>query len=140
MNFRRGQNGIYTYTLSTVRSATDTGEKTDQQIILERAVSGREYVALLKQSDPSRMAVKKKVYCFLHENTYFELHQFVEPNVGLSILNTESDGPVVSVSAFLVSNQIYCLFWIWIFCDGITQQCISLILHSSLGSSRFAEK
>jgi predicted ATPase/CYTH domain-containing protein len=98
---RRGQNGIYTYTLSTVRSATDFDSRSDQQIILERAISGREYVALLKQADPSRMAVKKKVFCFLHENTYFELHQFLEPNVGLTILNTESDGPVVSFPWFI---------------------------------------
>jgi hypothetical protein len=96
LQYRRGQNGIYTYTLSTVRGSTDSADK-NEQIILERAVSGREYVALLKQADPSRMAVKKKVYCFLNENTYFEMHQFLEPNLGLTILNTETDNPVVTV-------------------------------------------
>lgn len=51
-------NGTYTYTHSMVRhsndSSTDSGIGEGERIILERAISGREYVALLKQADPNR--------------------------------------------------------------------------------------
>jgi hypothetical protein len=91
---RRGQNGIYTYTLSTVRQAPPANETEPvnsprEQIILERAVSGREYVALLRQADPARIQVKKRVRCFLYNNVYYEIQSFTEPDIGLSILNTE---------------------------------------------------
>eukprot|EP01125_Pyxidicula_operculata_P022511 TRINITY_DN923_c0_g1_i2.p1 TRINITY_DN923_c0_g1~~TRINITY_DN923_c0_g1_i2.p1 ORF type:complete len:418 (+),score=81.22 TRINITY_DN923_c0_g1_i2:496-1749(+) len=82
---RRGQNGTYTYTHSMVRDASSG----DQQAILERAISGREYIALLKGSDPKRCTVTKKVQCFLWNNVYYELQTFVKPDIGLNVLKTE---------------------------------------------------
>lgn len=89
---RRGQNGNYTYTHSMVRRASDGNLGSDpnaEVAILERAVSGREYVALLKNGDPNRITVMKKVQCFLWNNVYYELQTFVKPDIGLTILRTE---------------------------------------------------
>lgn len=82
---RRGQNGTYTYTHSMVRRP----EGSVEAAILERAISGREYVTLLKGQDPRRVSVVKKVQCFLWNNIYYELQTFVKPDIGLSILKTE---------------------------------------------------
>jgi hypothetical protein len=41
---RRGQNGSYHYSYSSVRDAPDSDEK----IVVERQMSGREYIALTK--------------------------------------------------------------------------------------------
>eukprot|EP01120_Amphizonella_sp_Union-15-10_P004840 TRINITY_DN155_c0_g3_i2.p2 TRINITY_DN155_c0_g3~~TRINITY_DN155_c0_g3_i2.p2 ORF type:complete len:507 (-),score=104.28 TRINITY_DN155_c0_g3_i2:707-2227(-) len=84
---RRGQNGVYTYTHSTVRNAGE--EDSEKNIILERTISGREYVALLKQADPSRSVVRKKVHCFMWKDIYYELQTWETPNISLTILNTE---------------------------------------------------
>eukprot|EP01122_Echinamoeba_exundans_P015104 TRINITY_DN7035_c0_g1_i1.p1 TRINITY_DN7035_c0_g1~~TRINITY_DN7035_c0_g1_i1.p1 ORF type:complete len:509 (+),score=110.40 TRINITY_DN7035_c0_g1_i1:37-1563(+) len=96
---RRGQQGIYTYTLSAIRepgrefkkSVSSRGDaaRDEEQIVLERALSGREYVSLLQQRDTSRIVVKKKVHSFVWNNVYYELQTFQEPDLGLSILNCE---------------------------------------------------
>lgn len=87
---RRGQSGIYTYTLSAVaRPNVKTKKDDEKHNIHERSIGGREFLALQRQSDPERITVKKKVHCFLYDNVYYELHQFIEPNIGLTILNTE---------------------------------------------------
>jgi len=57
---RRGQNGMYTYTHSVFRKDYET----DDQVILERLISGREYVGLMKQADPNRANVRKKSSLF----------------------------------------------------------------------------
>jgi len=56
---------------------------------LERAVSGREYVALVKSSDTSKAIVIKKVQCFLWNSIYYELQTYVKPDIGLTVLKTE---------------------------------------------------
>lgn len=93
---RRGQQGIYTYTLSAIRQpgsefikSTHRSDVDAEQIVLERALSGREYVSLLQQRDTSRIVVKKKVHSFVWNNVYYELQTFQEPDLGLSILNCE---------------------------------------------------
>jgi hypothetical protein len=105
---RRGQQGTYTYTHSMVRQSAGS----DELVILERAISGREYVALLKQMDSNRYAninflifkalarlsVKKKIQCFLYNNTYYELQTYIEPNIGLSVVKTEVAPEVKTLS------------------------------------------
>jgi len=90
---RRGQNGSYHYSYSVLRdvnpeyaSERDQGEK----IVVERQISGREYIALLKQADPTRITVKKLVQCFVHNNQYFQLSSFINPNNGITVLETEA--------------------------------------------------
>lgn len=45
---RRGQNGSYHYTYSMSRDVPDHGDETVQKTILERQISGREFIALQK--------------------------------------------------------------------------------------------
>jgi len=82
---RRGQNGSWTYSYSIQR---DIPGETEHNVYVERQISGREYVALLKQADPKRITVKKKVRCFIYNNQYFELTTFVEPNNSITWLET----------------------------------------------------
>lgn len=103
---RRGQNGCYTYTLSSTgqprlppapiidggNTNTVPGPVAGDQksIILERSINGREFLALLRQSDSRRLTVKKQVHCFTVDNRYYEVHEFRDPDIRLTILNTET--------------------------------------------------
>lgn len=105
---RRGQNGSYTYTLSSTgqprvdKVATPLPADHEKSIILERSITGREYLALLRQSDSRRLTVKKQVHCFVHDNHYYEIHRFADPDVGLVILNTEAESQ--KLPSFLCST------------------------------------
>jgi len=103
---RRGQNGTYTYTHSIVRHPAYTNntsvEEETSNAILERSVSGREYVTLLKTADSTKATVIKKVQCFLWNSVYFELQTYVKPDIGLTILKTELEpGKTFSIPWFL---------------------------------------
>jgi len=87
---RRGQNGSYHYSYSELRDVVGGANETDQKTVLERQISGREYVALQKQADPSCITVKKRLRCFIYNNQYFQLSQYVEPENGITVLETES--------------------------------------------------
>ncbi|PRP73167.1 hypothetical protein PROFUN_03481 [Planoprotostelium fungivorum] len=89
---RRGQNGSYHYshsTLAGIPMEEAQRESIDKRTVLERHISGREYVTLLKQSDPNRITVRKRVKCFIWNNQYFQLSTFLEPNISLTVLETE---------------------------------------------------
>jgi hypothetical protein len=99
---RRGQNGIYTYSYSSKRDIT--GDDT-QAVVVERKISGREYVALLKQSDPNRVTLKKHVKVFVWQNQYFELSTFVEPPIALTLLETDGDATSVSLPDWIKAEK-----------------------------------
>jgi len=88
---RRGQNGSYHYSHSSLAATplNSTQESVASRTVLERHISGREYVALLKQADPNRMTVRKRVKCFIWNNQYFQLSTFLDPAVNLTVLETE---------------------------------------------------
>jgi CYTH domain-containing protein/predicted ATPase len=90
---RREQRGTPSY-VHTLRRPWMDG----QRVELERAISAREYAALLAQADPARRTVKKRRTCFLWEGQYFELDEFLEPCAGLSLLAVELDAPDREVS------------------------------------------
>jgi CYTH domain-containing protein len=83
---RRGQRGSYSYT-HTAKKALRTGARVE----VERMISGREYIGLLAESDPTRKTVRKRRTCFLHDGQYFELDRFLEPKAGLVLLEVELD-------------------------------------------------
>ncbi len=89
---RRGQHGSYTYT-HTIKKPLRSG----QRVEVERPISGREFVGLLAQCDPSKKTVKKLRTCFLWEGQYFELDRLIEPQPGLVLLEAESDDETTSV-------------------------------------------
>eukprot|EP01087_Luapelamoeba_hula_P016633 TRINITY_DN5129_c0_g3_i3.p1 TRINITY_DN5129_c0_g3~~TRINITY_DN5129_c0_g3_i3.p1 ORF type:complete len:624 (-),score=115.37 TRINITY_DN5129_c0_g3_i3:68-1939(-) len=69
---KRGQHGVSTYRYSTKLLFPDSQEKA----VIERQITGVEYLTLLKQADPTRHVVKKKVRCFLWNHRYYELSSF----------------------------------------------------------------
>ncbi len=80
---RRGEGGNFTYA-HTVKLPRQQGGN-----VIERPISGREYFALLAQTDPERRPVRKRRRCFVHENQYMELDDHESPASGLTILQVE---------------------------------------------------
>uniref|UniRef100_A0A6B2L5P0 NadR/Ttd14 AAA domain-containing protein n=1 Tax=Arcella intermedia TaxID=1963864 RepID=A0A6B2L5P0_9EUKA len=85
---RRGQKDSFSYTHHSQKSYDN-----NRSIFLSRAISGRDYLTLLKQADPARVTVTKDVKYFIWNNTYFELENYKVPNIGLSSLVVETDQP-----------------------------------------------
>jgi CYTH domain-containing protein len=83
---RRGQEGSYTYT-HTLKRPVAAG----QRVEIERQITGREYVALLAQADPTRRMIRKRRRMFLWANQYFEWDIFADPRRGLEMLGVEVD-------------------------------------------------
>jgi CYTH domain-containing protein len=81
---RRGQQASYTYT-HTIKRPHGEG----QRIRSDKQITGREYLTLLSQADPSRCPIRKRRRCFLWNQHYFELDTYVEPRPGLRILEAE---------------------------------------------------
>jgi CYTH domain-containing protein len=81
---RRGQHGSYHYTHTQKRPVA-----VGQRVQIERQVTGREYIALLAQADPTRRTIRKRRRVFLWANQYFEVDTFVDPRPGLELLEVE---------------------------------------------------
>jgi len=81
---RRAQHGASTYTHTIKRKIAD-----GQHVEVERDISGREYVALLADADPTRRTIRKTRRCFVWGHRYFELDRFQEPHAGLLLLELE---------------------------------------------------
>lgn len=93
---KRGHNGNFTYT-HTIKKFLGPGKN----IELEKMISGREYLSLLKKADPERNVIKKQRTCFLWKNQYFELDQFISPVKEMILeLEIEEDETVVRVPEF----------------------------------------
>jgi CYTH domain-containing protein len=89
---RRGQHGSSAYT-HTVKRPVAAGHR----VVMERQITGREYIAFLSQADPARRTLKKRRRVFLWANQYFEWDIFLDPRPGLEVLEVEVDtldGPV----------------------------------------------
>lgn len=81
---RRGVNGAYVYT-HTAKTKAVNGKRVE----VERQISSREYLNLLKQANPEKLPIKKKRTCFLWDNQYFELDVFDNHFKGQAILEVE---------------------------------------------------
>lgn len=71
---RRGERGSYVYTHKMKRTTTD-----GKRVEVEYPLSGREYIAMLAESDPRRTTLKKIRRVFLWKNHYFEWDTYLEP-------------------------------------------------------------
>jgi CYTH domain-containing protein len=83
---RRGQQGSSTST-HTLKRVVAAG----QRVKIERQITGRDYIALLAQADPTRRTLKKWRRVFLWSNLYFEWDIFKDPRAGLELLEVEVD-------------------------------------------------
>jgi CYTH domain-containing protein/thymidylate kinase len=99
---KRSQNGTATYT-HTIKRHTGTFSN----IEIERMISGREYLALLQQADSSRIVVEKQRTCFLWKNQYFELDEFIQPQIR----------PILEVEIDAEDQQIELPPWIAVECE-----------------------
>lgn len=50
-----------------------------------------DYCTLLERKDPTKSTIKKNRICFLWEQKYFELDEYISPHEGLLILEVELD-------------------------------------------------
>lgn len=71
---RRGQKGCWTYT-HTIRRPEING----QRVELKRNISAREYQMLRNQKDESHATIYMVRRCFIWNNQYFKLDQYVKP-------------------------------------------------------------
>ncbi len=81
---KRGWQGSYVY-FQTIKKTVSA----DKRIETERRITAQQYVDLLQIADPSRNAIRKMRKCFVWKNQYFELDTYIEPNLGMQILELE---------------------------------------------------
>ena len=95
---KRGQKGNFTYT-HTIKQYLGPGKNVEK----EQMISGREYLNLLQRADKELQTVKKKRFCFLWENQYFELDCFDSPKKDLVVLEAEleNDSDSIALPPFL---------------------------------------
>lgn len=83
---RRGQDGANIY-FHTIKRKLSGSKRTE----IERQITPREYVELLKRKDPSTVTIHKTRCCFVWEGQYFELDSFIQPHPKLQLLEAELD-------------------------------------------------
>ncbi len=82
---KRGSQGNFVY-FQTIKKPAGTP---DERIETERQISPRQYIMLLQQADPNRKPIHKIRKNFVWEKQYFELDTYLEPAIGLNILEIE---------------------------------------------------
>lgn len=83
---------------ASVCTRTVKGRKTDGSgTEVESTIDELEYEVLKRQADPTRKTIFKKRNCFLWQNQYFELDEFIDPFTGTLILEIELDDPKQAV-------------------------------------------
>jgi len=81
---KRGWQGNYVY-FQTIKKTVSAGKR----IETERRITAQQYVDLLQIADPDRHPIVKTRKCFVWKNQYFELDTYIEPALGLQILELE---------------------------------------------------
>ena len=81
---KRGWQGSYVY-FQTIKKTVSS----DKQIETERRITAQQYVDLLQIADPNRNPIRKMRKCFVWKNRYFEIDTYIEPKLGMQILELE---------------------------------------------------
>ena len=68
---KRGRDGVYTYTHTRKRHITDV-----TRVEIEKEISEREYLELLREADPERQTIQKTRYCLDYAGQTFEIDVF----------------------------------------------------------------
>lgn len=105
---RRGQDGSNVYFRTMKKKTGQSGRR----IETEYQITGREFVESIRSdSDPTRVRVLKDRYCFVWENTYYELDVLREPvwhtgDILLEVeLTEESDGDHIVIPPFITVER-----------------------------------
>ena len=95
---KRGWQGSYVY-FQTIKKTVSS----DKQIETERRITAQQYVDLLQLADPARKPISKMRKCFVWKNRYFELDTYIEPKLGMQILELEGikEGDEVEMPPFI---------------------------------------
>ena len=95
---KRGWQGSYVY-FQTIKKTVSS----DKQIETERRITAQQYVDLLQLADPNRKPISKMRKCFVWKNHYFELDTYIEPKLGMQILEVEGikEGDEVEIPPFI---------------------------------------
>jgi CYTH domain-containing protein len=81
---KRGWQGSYEYFQTAKKQVSET-----EMIETERHITPHQYYMLMQQVDPERRPIKKIRKNFVWEGQYFELDTYIEPAIGLNILEIE---------------------------------------------------
>lgn len=84
---RRGQNGSAVYYHTHKKRLPEEGAY--HSVEVERHIEKSEYEELFSARNPSLCVIRKKRYCFVWKEQYFELDAFLEPSSELRILEVE---------------------------------------------------
>jgi len=119
---KRSQSDAISYTYLKRKTIEDEEGK-EQELMSSRSISGREYLSLLKQADPERSTIRKKVLTFHYsktqyttsyqhfilssDQTYYELEFYKEPDelghISRLVCELPSGSPL-SLPPFLASH------------------------------------
>ena len=88
----RGENGHNVYFLTTKKRLA-----ADRSYEYERRISESEFNRLIQEANPAKRTIVKYRCCFLWENQYFELDEFVEPRLEHRLLEIEDAEDAASV-------------------------------------------
>ena len=94
----RGENGHSVYFLTTKIQIS-----ADRRYEHERQIDEKLYKDLMREANPEKSTIFKRRYCFLWENQYFELDEFVKPSLPHLLLEIEDveDPAAVKMPPFL---------------------------------------
>ena len=95
---KRGWQGSYVY-FQTIKKTVSS----NKQIETERRITAQQYVDLRQIADPNRNPISKMRKCFVWKNRYFELDTYIEPKLGMQILELEGikEGDEVEMPPFI---------------------------------------
>jgi len=95
---KRGWQGSYVY-FQTIKKTVSS----DKTIETERRITAQQYVDLLQIADPNRNPIRKMRKCFVWKNHYFEIDTYIEPKLGMQILELEGikEGDEVEFPPFI---------------------------------------
>lgn len=84
---KRGQNGTAVYYHTHKKRLSDADAY--RSVEVERHIAEREYIDLFATRNPALCVIRKKRFCFVWREQYFELDAFLEPSHELRILEVE---------------------------------------------------
>ena len=98
---KRGQDGAYVFYHTHKKRVPDKGAF--HSVETERHISEHDYTMLFLARDTARRVIRKKRYCFVWKEQYFELDVFVEPANIFPVLEVEitEKGTAVSLPEFI---------------------------------------
>lgn len=81
---KRGSNGSYIYFLTSKKAVSD-----ETRIETEKQITPEEYINFLQKADSNKQTIHKLRKCFVWERQYFELDNYLSPEIKFTIMEIE---------------------------------------------------